>query len=80
MDTSTTIKETKDTQDYTNVGYGFINTYTKTYTTTDGVKTWNTGNIKTYTFTFNNEESKRYNYRGNAVRAMFKQLTKGKRK
>ena len=72
MNTTTTERESVEVQDYTDLGYGFINTHTKSYTTTDGVDSWNTGRIKTYSFTINNVESKRYYKRGNAVRAMFK--------
>lgn len=70
--TTTTEREIVETQDYTNLGYGLINNYTKIFTTTDGEESWNTGRIKTYSFTINGIESKRYYKRGNAVKAMFK--------
>lgn len=72
MNTITTEKETVIVQDYTSAGYGLINSYIKRFTTTDGVDSWNTGRIKTYSFTMNGVESKRYYKRGNAVNAMFK--------
>ena len=71
---TTTVKEVNEVQDYTNIGYGFVNNYTKIYTTTDGNESWNTGRVKSYSFTVNGIESKRYNTRGWAVKAMFKSV------
>lgn len=61
---------TKQTQDYTNLGYTSINTYTKFFTTEDGRSA---GKIQWYTFQMvNGTESKKYFNRGNAVNGMFK--------
>lgn len=68
----TTTHTTKYTQDYTDLGYGLINTYHKQYVT-DGR---NTGKIIYYTCTVNGVESKRYNRRGNACNAMYKAAAK----
>lgn len=73
---TTTSNETVEVQDYTNLGYGLVNNYVKTFTTTDGNESWNTGRIKTYSYTLNGVESKRYYKRGNATKAMFKAAAK----
>lgn len=72
MNTITTEKTTNEVQDYTDLGLGLINNYTKIFTTTDGETSWNTGRLKSYSFTVNGVESKKYRYRGSAVSAMVK--------
>ncbi len=59
---------TKETQDYTNLGYGLITTYTKTYRK-DGEYY---GETIWYTYTVNGVESKRYWRRSNACKGMYK--------
>lgn len=72
MNTTTTERIINDIQDYTHLGLGIINNYTKIFTTTDGIESWNTGRLKTYSFTVKGIESKKYQYRGSAVSAMIK--------
>lgn len=64
-----TTTTTKHTQDYTDLGYGFINTY---YVRTVYQPSGNVVTIKHYTCTVNGVESKRFNRRGNATNLMFK--------
>lgn len=69
---TTTEQVTKKQQDYTNCGFGIMNTYTKIFTTTDGEKSWNTGRVKFYTYEKDGIESKKYYSRGWACKAMIK--------